>query len=200
MLKLKIIILSIFLAICCKSTFSQSNFSVGLTGLGVDFGDCDNAEIYKLKVGSNGKIVLEPGLRFGAEIYASPITSLKFVQNVRFDSMEKIAGSTQIMLRFRLFKVYKHSLNIGIGPQVFYRQSWQEIDGYIDEKIYESGAAQYKICWLSGELEYNYWITKKCDLSFAINHLSPEVASFAIGVKYWISRKSNKCNTCPSFH
>ena len=200
MLKIKKFFLLIIIFLGCGKVFAQSNLSCSFTGLGVDFGDCKNAEIYKLKISDNGKTIFEPGLRFGAEIYASPVTSLKFVQGVRMDCMQKIAGNTQVMLRFRLFKIFKHSLNIGVGPQVFYRQTWEGIDGYVDEKIYESGSCQYKICWLSGELEYNYWITKKLDLSFAFTHLSPEVASFAVGVKYWITRKSNKCNTCPSFH
>ena len=178
---------------------AQSNISIAATGLGFDFGDGENAAIYKLKAGSGKSPILEPGARIGLEVYASPATSLKFVQTLRIDEMQKLALSSQVMLRFKIFKIYKHSLSIGVGPTVFLRQTWQNEEGYIDEGIYKSGSWQNKICWLSAELEYNYVVSKYNDISFAICHLNPESMGFAIGLKHWFTRKSNKCNTCPSF-
>ncbi|MBR6177403.1 MAG: hypothetical protein IKQ70_05905 [Bacteroidales bacterium] len=200
MLNLKGIIAAAILCVSAGLCTAQSNISAALTGLGADFGDRENAPIYKIKADDAGKILLEPGLRLGGEIYASDITSLKFAQTIKIDCMQKAAFSTQVMLRFRLFKIYKHSLSIGIGPCGFYRQTWEDEEGYIDEGVYHSGSFQTKICWLSGELEYNYYLSKKNDLSVAIVHGSPEGIALAIGIKHWISRKSSHCNTCPSFH
>ncbi|MCQ2973549.1 MAG: hypothetical protein MJ211_01915 [Bacteroidales bacterium] len=195
----KIILISLILCVYSNICLSQSNLSVAVTGLGFDFGDCENAAIYKIKANDNGKTILQPGLRFGGEVYATPSTSLKFAQTCKIDCMKKMAFSSQIMLRFRIFKIYKHSLSFGFGPTAFYRQTWEGFDGYIDEGIYKSGNFQNKVCWLSAELEYNYYISKKNDISFAITHLDPEAMGFAIGIKHWITRKSNKCGTCPSF-
>ena len=191
-----LLILSLLSSICA----AQSNVSAALTGVGIDFSDRVNAPIYQIKGGSDGKILVEPGIRLGGEIYANDITSLKFVQTVKLDCMKKAAFSTQLMLRFRIFKIYKHSLSIGIGPCGFYRQTWENIDGYTDEDIYKSGSLQNKIYWLSGEIEYNYYLSKKNDLTFAITHFDPQAVGFAIGIKHWFSRKSSHCNTCPSFH
>lgn len=194
----------LLLAVCiCMSAtlcMAQSNISAALTGLGIDFGDRTNAPIYKIKADNEGKIQLEPGIRLGGEIYASDITSIKFAQTIKLDCMKKAAFSTQVMLRFRVFKIYKHSLSVGIGPCGFYRQTWEESEGYVEDNVYHSGSFQTKICWLSGEIEYNYYLSKKNDLSFAITHSNPESMGFAIGIKHWISRKSSHCNTCPSFH
>ena len=179
---------------------AQSNISLDFTSIGIDFGDGVNAPIYKLKAGDGGKAILEPGIRLAGEVYNTDVVSLKAAQTIRFDEMKKLAMSTQVMLRFRMLKIYKHSVNIAIGPQLFYRKTWQSESGYTDEGLYKSGQFQTRMNWLSGELEYNYYINKHNDLSLCIMHLNPEAMGFAIGFKHWISRKSNKCDTCPSFH
>lgn len=190
------------LTVFCSPLKAQQNISVVLIGPGLDFGDRENSAIYKTMPGEDKILLMEPGIRFGAEVYGNPATSFKFAQSVRYDSMHKLAFSTQIMIRLRLFKVYKHSMNFGFGPSVFYRQTWSEIDGYTDEKLYEqktNGKFQTRINWVSAELEYNYEISKLDDFSFSIIHLNPEAMGFAFGIKHWFTRKSSHCNTCPSF-
>ena len=179
---------------------AQSNISLAFTGFGFDFGKGENVRIYKRSI-SDGKKnpVFEPGLRFAAEVYASPATSIKLAQTFRYDVMERMSISTQLMLRFRVFRVYKHSVSLGVGPTAFYRRSWSNIDGYVDEGIYEEGSWQHKIAWLSTEVEYNYIIGRFTDISFAMTHMQPKGLGFALGIKYWFTRKSNKCGTCPSF-
>ncbi len=184
-----------FSALMCNA---QSNISAALTGLGADFGDRENAPLYKIKADDNGKILVEPGIRLGAELYANDFTSLKFAQTIRMDCMKKAAFTTELMLRFRLFKIYKHSLSIGFGGAAFYRKTWQDIEGYKDDG-YKNGTLQNKVL-PTAELEYNYVICKKNDLSFAVTHFGPKAVGFAVGVKHWFSRKSSHCNTCPSFH
>ena len=197
---IKLFILSTLFFVFSFEAKSQQNISLSLLGPGFDFGDKENSAIYKTLPSEDKAFLLEPGLRFGVELYANPATSFKLAQVVRFDSMHKIALSTQMMIRFRLFKVYKHSLSFGFGPTMFYRQTWENIDGYIDEKLYENkNKLQTKINWVSAELEYNYWISKLNDVSFSVVHLHPEAMGFAVGFKHWFTRKGSKCGTCPSF-
>ena len=188
-------------AVVLASTFAsaQSNISLAFTGFGFDFGKGVNAPIYKQKISDGKNPLFEPGLRLGVEAYASPATSIKAVQTVRYDAMKKVAMSSQVMLRFRIFRAYKHSLSFGVGPTAFYRKSWSAEEGYTDEGIYDDGTMQHKIAWLSTELEYNYVIGHYTDLSFAMTHMNPQGMGFALGIKYWFTRKSNKCGTCPSF-
>jgi hypothetical protein len=179
--------------------WAQCNVSAAFTGFGFDFGKGENVGIYKRKISENKSPIFEPGLRFGVEVYASPATSLKAVQTFRYDVMNRMSMSSQIMLRFRVFRVYKHSVSLGVGPTAFYRKSWSDIDGYVDEDIYHDGSMQYQIAWLSTELEYNYVLGRDWDASFALTHMHPKGMGFAVGMKYWFTRKSNKCGTCPSF-
>lgn len=181
------------------SSVAQSNVSAAFTGFGLDFGKGENVPIYKRGFADGKSPIFEPGLRLGVEVYASPATSIKAVQTLRYDVLSKLSMSTQVMLRFRVFRVYKHSVSLGVGPTCFYRQSWSDEEGYVDEGIYDDGKLQRKVSWLSAELEYNFIVGKFTDISFAFTHMNPLGIGCAVGVKYWFTRKSNKCGTCPSF-
>jgi len=178
---------------------AQYNMSFAFTGFGLDFGKGYNVPIYKRNISNGKNPIFEPGLRIGFEVYASPATSLKAVQTFRYDVMAKLAMSTQLMLRFRVFRAYKHSVSLGVGPTCFYRQPWSKEAGYVEDGVYDNGKMQRKIAWLSTELEYNYVIGRFTDISFALTHMNPQGIGCAIGIKYWFTRKSNKCGTCPSF-
>lgn len=199
MLKIRILAALCALLIASLSAEAQSNISVAFTGFGFDFGKGENVAIYNHKISDGKNPIFEPGLRIGAEVYASPATSIKVVQTLRCDVMDRMSMSTQLMLRFRVFKVYKHSVSLGVGPTAFYRKSWSNIGSYVDDGTYEDGTYQHKIAWLSTELEYNYIIGRFTDISFAMTHMTPKGMGFALGIKYWFTRKSNKCGTCPSF-
>ncbi|MCR5455743.1 MAG: hypothetical protein K6F33_12215 [Bacteroidales bacterium] len=199
MAKLRVIILLMAVVASSLTAVAQSNMSLAFTGLGLDFGKGENVPIYKRNISDGQNPIFEPGLRLGLEVYASPATSIKVAQTLRYDVMAKLSMSTQVALRFRIFKVYKHSLSLGVGPTFFYRQSWSDEEGYVDEDIYDDGTLQRKIAWLSTELEYNYVLGKFTDLSFALTHMTPKGMGCALGIKYWFTRKSNKCGTCPSF-
>ncbi len=199
MLKIRLLAALCVILLASSVADAQSNISVAFTGFGFDFGKGENVPIYKRKIVDGKSPIFEPGLRIGAEVYASPATSIKVAQTFRYDVMARVSMSSQLMLRFRVFKVYKHSVSLGVGPTAFYRKSWSDIDGYVDDGVYDDGSMQHKIAWLSTELEYNYVIGRFTDISFAMTHMTPKGMGFALGIKYWFTRKSNKCGTCPSF-
>ena len=60
MLNFKGIIAAAILCVSAGLCTAQSNISAALTGLGADFGDRENAPIYKIKADYAGKILLEP--------------------------------------------------------------------------------------------------------------------------------------------
>ncbi|MBR4326676.1 MAG: hypothetical protein IKP73_14245 [Bacteroidales bacterium] len=194
-----IVILMAVIMTSATDLWAQCNISAAFTGFGLDFGKGYNVPIYKNTISDGKNPIFEPGIRLGVEVYATPATSLKAVQTFRYDVMAKLAMSTQVMLRFRIFKVYKHSVSLGVGPTFFYRRSWSGEDGYVEDDVYDDGALQRKIAWLSTELEYNYVVGRYTDVSFALTHMNPQGIGCAVGIKYWFTRKSNKCGTCPSF-
>jgi len=197
----KIVLFVACLVLICTATFSQVNISGRILTVSGNFSDNKNSAIYLSGLNKSGSLTFEPGIVVSAEFYGTATTSLKISQSVSYDAVKHIAASTQAMLRFRLFKVWKHHASIGIGPSVFYRQSWELVPGYIRESGYkQTDGLEYAISWLSGELEYNFYMSKHTDISLAVNHLKPTSAGITLGLKYWISRKSSRCNTCPSFH
>ena len=182
---------------------AQNNVSIKFTSLSYQFTETQ-PDIIKLKLSQNGQLALEPGVLLSYEGYASSTTALKVTQLFMIDKAMHFAGKTQIMIKFRIVKSFKHSLYFAIGPGLNYRKTWADIAGYIDEPIYNTSSDwQYKLNWLSGEIEYNYYLSKYFDLSVSLNHIQAESIGLAIGIKYWINKtpsKKNRCISCPSFH
>jgi len=198
-----ILLLSFLCGFCYIYIEAQSNVNVKLNTITYQFTD-NNTQLADLKLSSNGKLALEPGLIFAYESFATPVTSLKINMALLMDKAQKLSGFPQVLVRFRLFNAYKHSMTLGVGPAFYFRQTWATIDGYEEDGVYSGdGDWQYRPVWISGELEYNYYLTKMSNLSVSVNLINPESIGLAIGYKYWISKKSKRkrgCISCPSFH
>jgi hypothetical protein len=182
------------------SLYSQSNLSIRLSTLSYQLSEAQ-PELVRFKFDQDGKLAFDPGIAISYEAYATGNTALKLNQAFIYDKAAHLAGISQVMIKFRIAKSFKHSFHLGIGPVVHYRKSWADMDNYIDEPIYTTkGDWQYKLSWLSGELEYNYYLNKSTDLSVSFNHIQAESIGILVGLKYWISRKPVKkkgCVSCP---
>jgi len=182
---------------------AQNNLSLKFTSLSYQLTE-NQPEILKLKLSENGQLAFEPGFMLAYEGYASSTTALKVSQLLLMDKAMHFAGKTQIMIKFRIVKSFKHSLYFAIGPGLNYRKTWSDMEGYVDEPIYNTFSDwQYKLNWLSGEIEYNYYLTKYTDLSISLEHVQAESIGLAVGFKYWINKTPGKkkgCISCPSFH
>lgn len=195
--------ISIFILLSGITVFSQTNLSFKLSALSYQFTDTQ-PELLKLNISGNGKLAAEPGLILAYEAYASSNTALKISQALLLDKAAHLAGATQIMVKFRVAKSFKHALYLAIGPSFHFRKSWADMEGYLDEPVYNtSGDWQHKFSWLSGEIEYNFYLNKMSDLSVSLNHIQAESIGIAIGYKYWINKKPRTkrgCVSCPGLH
>jgi hypothetical protein len=191
----------IILFVFGQSLFAQSNFNLKLTTISYQFTDVQ-PELAKLKLSENGQFAFEPGLIIGFEGYATNNAALKISQSFLCDKAAHLAGSTQVMVKFRLIKSFKHAVYIGIGPVFHYRQTWANMENYIDETVYSTSLDwQHKFSWISGEIEYNFYLNKLTDLSISFNHTQAESIGLAIGFKYWFTRTTKKgCISCPGLH
>ncbi|MBN1251882.1 MAG: hypothetical protein JXR51_10580 [Bacteroidales bacterium] len=182
---------------------SQTNISVKFLSLTYEF-DALNSVFYNRKLNEKGSFCLESGLIFSFEAYSNENTAIKFSQSLFYDKLSQLSANTQIMIKFKLIKHFKNSLYVGIGPNFQLRKARNSINGYIDEAYYENlNDLQYKISWLSAEIEYNYYLNKKTDLSISINHIQPKSIGLAVGLKYWINKvpkKKRGCISCPGSH
>ena len=196
--------ISVILVISISNYFvAQTNFSIKVSTVTYQFTETQ-PELTKLKLSSDGKIAVEPGVIIAYEAYANSNTALKLTQIAILDKASYLAGATSAMIKFKLLKSFKHSFYVALGPTFHYRQSWADMEEYVDEPVYNSNDDwQHKFSWLSGEIEYNYYLNKVTDLSISLNHIQAESIGLAIGVKYWINKKPRKkrgCISCPGLH
>jgi len=109
-----ITILLIIFGLSNYSAKSQSNINIKLTTLSYQFTD-NNTELVNQKLGESGKLALEPGLIFSYESFATTTASIKINMALYLDKASKLAGFSQVLIRFRLFTAYKHSMSMGFS-------------------------------------------------------------------------------------
>jgi len=184
-----------------NKSYSQSNISARAFFVGTNFTIDSNSILFKTKVIPDGYFTLEPGINLSAEFFQDEDISLKFMSSFFMDATTSISLNLSIMLRFRFYFVLRNYFTIGFGPVIFARNTWERFPNYLYiDKFKTYNNIQYRIWGLSSEIEYCRILSKTTDLCISVNHLHPYSATFCVGLKYWFSRKSKKCHTCPSFH
>ncbi len=195
-----IILISTILLSFAYYSMAQSNMSIKANSLSYNFYKNENSNLYKTKLLNNGELTIEPGIQISAEFFGNLYTSVKVMQTIKSDACTKVSGSTQVLIRYRLYKRWRNSIFVGAGPVFFYRESWTGQDNYIDNNFYDqSDFMDYKNVWFSGEIEYNYSINKEGDFSLSVNHINGNSLGILFGYKYWFSRKPRKNCNCPSY-
>lgn len=199
----KIITLFFLIFMHSQGLFSQNNVSLRMINFTYHPTNKQSTALYNYMFDEQGKLTFEPGVILSYESFGDELTSIVFTQAAFRDVAKHWAGYTQLLVRRKVGQVYKHYFYIGIGPIIHYRQSWTNMILYRDEVFYtlsDNQQLQYKMGWFSAEIEYKYYLSKKLDITFVLNHLKPESIGITVGLKYWINRKApKKCRTCPSF-
>ena len=192
----------------CNSVYSQNSYSAKIFGVGFHPFSEVNSQILTKKIDNNGQFAFEPGVILASEFFLnSDMVSLKPMQSVYFDRMGKIAGFTHLGIRAYVYKKKRHSLVLGIGTSLFYRQDWSNIENYIDEDIYGTKYDfQYKLFMLSGEIEYNYYLSGLSYFTVSLNQIDLQAFTFSVGIKQLFKykkkkhkRRRKKACDCPSF-
>jgi len=203
---LKTILLAFFATFSLLS-YGQNNYSLKFYALGVHPFDDVNESILTRKIGEKGKFAFEPGFIASAELFINTDkVSIKPMQSIYYDRLGKIAGFTHLGLRAYVYNYKKHSIVLGVGTSLFYRQNWANTENYVDEDIYKlSNGFQYKTFILSGEIEYNYYLSKLNYFSVSLNQIDLMAFTVAVGYKQMFNPKKKKHNKrkkacdCPSY-
>lgn len=165
-------------------------FAIGVKymGMTVHLKKSPHPHIYKWNFDKKGIGVWNHGLVLIAEYFVKPEVSFRLSQAlIPYDCAGVFLGGTQVGLSYGKFiRTSPHELRITAGPMWFYRKSWKEIPGYIDEGLFKSsknGKWQTKFVWHGGEVEYNYWTSN--NQAFSMNWMPgvPELFTFAPGIK-----------------
>ncbi len=197
---MKKLFLSFIISILIGSLSAQSNYSFRFSTVVFNPLDTLNRPIYISNLTKNGLLSLEPGIYMGLELFGNDYTSVKFAQSVRLDPCFKIMTTSQIFLRYRLFKRWKNTMTISVGPVLFIRGTWKDLTGYYQQEYYQNTLYfQNSVMWFSAELEFNRHVSKHGDFVVTLTHMSPHSAGILIGYKYWMRRKAKRCGTCPGY-
>ncbi len=192
----------LFTILSYNVVLSQNNVGLKFFGVVGDFSDNKIPEIMTTKLDESGKYLIEPGAVLSYEHFSSTddLFSLKFYQGAFVDATGQLSGFTHLGLRRAIFQLWKHSITIGFGPTLMYQQDRSVFPQYVpDEDYQKKNEWEYRIAWLSGEFEYNYYINKKLDISLSFFPVHKMSYTFSLGLKYWFSRSSGSDCNCPGF-
>ena len=152
-----------------------------------------------LRLGSlyegQNRVEFIPGGQIGFEQYlGSRTTGIKFIQAIHIPQSGQVYLTSQFMFKFRLYK-RKHAFGMGIGPVLFAQNFVPERP---DEWMLKS-TWYLRNEWMSGELEYCYYLNPRFRLSFSVNQLAFQTVTLSAGIKYWLAYSDRKNCNCPSF-
>jgi len=178
--------LMILLLIMTNVKFANAEviYSIKLIGLTGHLKKNQNPHLYRIKFDKKGKMVINLGLVLSAEYFIyKEVLSIKFAQAFMLDCAFLPSGFTHLGLRLCAHSG-RHTFTIGNGPTLFYRQDWRNLPAYHDEGLLKrSGNMQYRFFWYAGEVEYDYALSGKPDLSISLIPGPPVFFTIAPGIR-----------------
>jgi hypothetical protein len=171
-------------------TLSALSYNFGIKYFGINIhpiGD-RNAELFPIKLGSNGFLVPSFGAMLSFDLYVwRDIFFVRLAMANYTDCTQQFAGFAHLGPRVRIFSIGRHELNGGIGPTFIFRKNWYKLDGYDDTQNFYGGNKdddyQMRFIVYGGELEYDYRLKDNIDFSVTFVPGIPILMSFAFGVR-----------------
>jgi hypothetical protein len=197
-MKKLILLLSCLIGI--SSIFAQNALSFRIIGLSAHPWSKVNLPLHQNALDKKGYLTFEPGLIISFDRHLIKKYSVNVSTAILNDRFNYLAGYSQVMVKYNLFKIYKHSLNVGFGPSIQYEANKTKVPGYVNEDhLQVVGNTGYKISWISGMLEYNFFLSKELGFSLCLNHIHPRSIALSLGMRFDIPDPNGKGCDCPSF-
>ncbi|MBO6516108.1 MAG: hypothetical protein JJ975_06130 [Bacteroidia bacterium] len=174
----------------------QSSFTVKYYAMTIHpFGDA-TAHLQPRKLDPNAVFVLNSGLFVGYEKFVyQDLVSVKFIQGALSDCSKGLALVSHLGVRGTLYQTPLHRLSVGLGPTYIVRESWKrfgnqyESSGFFNEANWDRwGLVQWKFIAYGVDVEYDYCIRKRDNLSISITPGLPLANIISIGWKHWIGK------------
>ncbi len=191
---LQIILGSIF-TLKLFSSVGQTTITVKYFGLTIHPTGDPTAALQPHKLDRNAHFVANFGGFVGVEhfVYKDYI-SVKLIQGLFTDCSGGWCSVTHIGGRLLLYKKPKHRIYFGIGPAYMLRNSWTrfgpayQASGFFRvDSTQLFGVVQHRFLPVSFELEYDWVVSLKNQVSFSFTPGVPLACIFSIGWKHWFS-------------
>lgn len=183
-------------------SFAQSTVQLKFAPIGIHPFNETNKHLFDNKIDDNAIFVTEPCFIFSYESFLSS-DSFAFRAMLGFlnDAAAKPALSLHIGLKQRFIQIWRNSFSIGAGANLYGRNTWSTIPGYINQNNWvQNGSWEYKLGFMA-EIEYALFLNDKNDITLSLLYGHQQnTFTFSIGYKYWISsiiKNPKKCGNCP---
>ncbi len=198
----KISVLVLFLIVMGIGVFAQSTIQMKLSLMGVHPFEEKNSHLFENRIDENGIFILEPSLILAYESYLlSDVLSWRGMFGFISDAASKPGIFLHLGLKQRLVQIWRNSISIGVGGNLYGRDSWATIPDYNDDLSWSAnGDWEYK--WgLMAELEYSLFLNDNNDITLSVIYgHQPNTFTFSVGYRYWFSsviKHPRKCGSCP---
>jgi len=186
---------------------AQNCISVRYFGMTIHpFGD-EQAKLQPHRLDEHAYVVANFGGFISADHYIwHDLIAVTLMQGMFTDCSGGWAGFSHLGVRALFLERGKHRFLFGIGPMLYYRQSWHRFPEYIDSGFFNRyhsrhiGDVQYKIFWYGAEFACHYRVTEHFDLNAGFTPGVPLALSFSAGVTWWPVRPTEKVSPVKLLH
>lgn len=182
--------------------YTQSTLQIKFSPLGIHPFTETNSHLFENKIDANGLFVTEPCFILSYESFLRADTfAFRAMFGFLNDAVAKPGIFLHVGVKQRLLQVWRNSISIGLGGNLYGRDSWTTIPNYETDASWKAnGDWEYKV-GIMAELEYALFINDKNDITLsAIYGHQPSTFTFTIGYKHWFSsiiKHPKKCGSCP---
>jgi hypothetical protein len=198
----KIFLIVLFVTMISSVMIAQSTLQLKLSFIGLHPFKEKNEHLFENRIDANGLFVTEPCLILAYENFLlSDTFSWRGMFGFISDAASKPGMFLHLGVKQRLVQVWRNSISVGVGGNLYGRDSWSTIPGYaIDNSWSANGDWEYKF-GIMAELEYALFLNDNNDITLSLLYgHQPNTFTFSIGYKYWLSsviKNPRKCGSCP---
>lgn len=149
-------------------------------------------EKYPRKLDKYGRLVITPGVEVNYDKNVSgwsyQIRAIRGSVAGYYDSMDRKAGYVHIGPRWEFPLMNIGFINLGFGPTLIFRESWNEISDYKDDGYFTDSSDflagfQHKFI-PAGDIDLQYQLTPHWQVVWSVVPGIPFVISQSLGVRY----------------
>lgn len=168
----------------------RGQLSIGIKVIGFAFHPkaSPHPHLYPNGIDRSGRWVSLGGILLTGDWHFAPDRmGLHVAQGFLLDCANRFAGFTHVGIRI-LQRYGRHTLSGTIGPGWFYRKSWTDMPGYMDEGLFVNRKGwQTSFYWYGGSLAYDYQLSPDHALSLHLIPGWPEVFVGSAGIRQYLS-------------